>query len=262
MVTESPSIRAVDAHKTSHLLLDAAVLLMASGAHTERVNRNLMRLALALDCKIEIFFSLSGITLTVHNKSCEPITAFRKIPNYGVQLSVVSAISRLSWKAMEQRLTFDEIEQEISRIRKLPHYPKQLVIVMLAVAGMAFCRTSGGDYFSMLLTGLATATGFFSRNVLLQKKYTLPVCIAAASFVASGISGLGYTIPLVQHPEVAVATSVLFLIPGIPMINSVVDLVHGHIITGQGRAMQATVISMAIAMGITLSSALLGVVLP
>ncbi|WP_366139496.1 threonine/serine exporter family protein [uncultured Endozoicomonas sp.] len=54
----------------------------------------------------------------------------------------------------------------------------------------------------------------------------------------------------------------MFLIPGIPMINSIVDLVHGHIITGQGRAMQAIVISMAIAMGITLSSALLGALIP
>lgn len=262
MVTQSTSIRTIDAHKSSYLLLDAAVLLMASGAHTERVNRNLMRLAAALDCKIELFFSLSGITLTLHHKSLAPITAFRRIPNYGVQLSVVSAISRLSWKAVEKRMSFDEIEQEIRRIRKLPHYPKQLVIVMLALAGMAFCRTSGGDYFSMLLTGLATGAGFFARNVLLQKQYILPVCIAVASFVASGISGLGYTTPLVQHPEVAVATSVLFLIPGIPMINSVVDLVNGHIITGQGRAMQATVISMAIAIGITLSTAMLGVVLP
>ncbi|WP_299734079.1 threonine/serine exporter family protein [uncultured Endozoicomonas sp.] len=262
MNTGSQSACSISAHKSSCLLLDAAVLLMASGAHTERVNRNLKRLAAALGFEVELFFSLSGITLTLSDHRHEPITAFRKVPAYGVQLSVVSAISRLSWKAMEEQMPFDSIEKEIQRIRTLPHYPKPLVIMMIALAGMAFCRVSGADYLSVALAGVATALGFYTRNLLLQKHYTLPICVAMAAFVASGISGIGYISAIIPHPEIAVATSVLFLIPGIPMINSIVDLVHGHIITGQGRAMQAIVISMAIAMGITLSSALLGALIP
>ncbi len=262
MTTKPPEIHEHNTNKTSYLLLETAVLLMSAGASTERVNRNLTRLATGLSCKIELFFSLSGIILTVYDRLHEPVTAFRKIPSYGIQLSIVSAISQLSWKATQQHMSVAEIEKEIERIKKLPPYPRQLIMVMIAVAAMAFCRTFGGDYFAMLLTGFSTITGVLIRDALLRRHYPLSVCIVTAAFVASGISGFGYELPLVQHPEVAVATSVLFLIPGIPMINSVIDLTQGHITTGQGRAMQTTVISMAIAIGITVSTALLGVILP
>ena len=248
--------------QSADLLLDIAVLLMSSGAHTERVNRNLNRLAAALGFKVELFFSLSGITITLTDQQAHPITAFKKIPAYGVQLSVVSAISRLSWKALESKMSFQEIEKEVLRIGNLPHYPKPFVVIMLALAGMAFCRVAGGEMIPVLLAGFATAIGFLTRNALMQKKYALPVCISAASFVASGISGLGMVANIGAQPEIAVATSVLFLVPGVPMINGVIDLMHGHMITGQGRAMQGIVFSFAIAIGITLSSTLLGVLMP
>ena len=67
--------------------------------------------------------------------------------------------------------------------------------------------------------------------------------MGAASFVASGISGLGVLFDVGQSPTIAVATSVLFLIPGVPMINGIIDLMHGHIIVGQARAMLGAVIS-------------------
>ena len=243
--------------KSLFLLLDAGVLLMASGAHTERVKRNLERLATALGYHIEYLFSLSGITITLSDARNHSITAFKRISIYGVQLSTVSAVSRLSWNALEQNLSLEDIEQELNRIRNLTHYPKPFVITMLALAGMAFCRIAGGEMLPVLLAGLATALGFITRNALLGKGYTLPVCIAVAAFIASGVSGLGIVANMGEHPEIAVATSVLFLIPGLPMINSTIDLIHGHMTTGQGRAMQSMVISFAIALGITLSTACL-----
>ncbi len=255
-----PSKHSGHQRQCADLLLDIAVLLMSSGAHTARTERNLNRLAVVLGFQAEMFYSLSGITVTLTNKKLQPLTAFKKIPAYGVQLSVVSAISRLSWKALEQDMHFDDIKQEVNRIRNLAHYPAVFVVIMLSLAGMAFCRVAGGETISIMLAGIATALGFLTRNTLLQKKYALPVCIAAASFIASGISGLGLVLKIGTHPEIAVATSVLFLIPGVPMINATIDLMQGHMTTGQGRAMQATVMSFAIALGITLSSALLGVI--
>ena len=245
----------------SNLLLDIAVLLMSSGAHTERVNRNIRRIAIALGYDIELFFSFSGITLTLSctNGSTYQHTAFRRVTAYAVNMSVVSAISRLSWKARVDQLDETAIRKEIDRIRTIPHYSKIQLLLMISLTGMAFCRLAGGEIPAMLLAGLATALGFTTRNALLSRGYNLALCIGAASFVASGISGLGILFQLGQFPEIAVATSVLFLIPGVPMINGIIDLMHGHIIVGQARLMQGIVIAFSIAMGIVISSTLLGV---
>ncbi len=245
----------------SNLLLDIAELLMASGAHTERVNRNILRIAKILGYDVQVFFSFSGVTLTLvcdHGDDYEH-TSFRRIKGYGVNMSVVSAISRLSWKAGVESMTLVEIRTEVERVRSIPHYSKIKLVTMISLAGMAFCRLAGGEPLAMLLAGLATALGFTTRNALLNRGYNLALSVGAASFIASGVSGLGIPLEIGQKPEIAVATSVLFLIPGVPMINSIIDLMHGHITIGQGRAMQGVVIAFSIAMGIVLSSGLLGV---
>ncbi len=240
----------------SQLLLDIAALLMSSGAHTQRTVRNVGRIARALGYHVELFISLSGITLSLAavKQPDHQYTVFRKVTHYGVQLSVVSAVSRLSWRVHEENLALEEIRTEVERIANLSHYSKTWLVIMISLAGMAFCRIAGGEILPALLTGLATASGFLVRNTLLSKNYNLSLSVFTAAFVASGLSGLGLVWNIGTSPEIAVATSVLFLIPGVPMINSIIDLMHGHILTGQGRAMQGMVISFAIALGIFLSS--------
>ncbi|WP_062269663.1 threonine/serine ThrE exporter family protein [Endozoicomonas arenosclerae] len=250
-----------DYRVVSSLLLDIAALLMSSGAHTERVNRNVRRIAHALGYNIELFFSFAGITLTLSDQKSPHLqhTAFRRVSTYAVNMSVVSAISRMSWKVSVENWPLESIAREVERIRSIPHYPRVVLLVMITLAGMAFCRLAGGEIPAMLLAGAATAIGFTARNIMLGSGYNLALSIAAASFIASAISGLGLVFHWGEAPEIAVATSVLFLIPGVPMINSIIDLMHGHIIVGQARAMQGMVIAFAIAMGLVISSALLGV---
>ncbi|WP_422139822.1 threonine/serine ThrE exporter family protein [Endozoicomonas sp. ALC020] len=245
----------------SSLLLDIAVLLTSSGAHTDRVDRNIRRISYALGYDIELFFSFAGITLTLSDRESPHLqhTAFKRVGHYAVNLSVVSAISRMSWKVAFENWPMTDIAIEIERIRSIPHYPKMVLLVMITLAGMAFCRLAGGEVLAMLLAGAATAIGFTARNILLAKGYNLALTVVAAGFIASTISGMGLVFHWGDSPEIAVATSVLFLIPGVPLINSIIDLMHGYIIVGQARATQGIVIAFAIAAGIVISSALLGV---
>ena len=254
----SPGLRQ---RKCADLLLDIAVLLMSSGAHTERVHRNLNRITTALGYEQEVLFSLAGITLTLSDSkdTGAQYTAFRRIHGYGVHLGKVSGVSRMSWRICQEGMTIAEIKAEVERLKSLPHYPQIFVVAMIALAGMAFCRLAGGEILSVMLTGAATAIGFMTRSKLLSSGYNLPLSVCSAALVASSVSGIGIVFDLGVSPEIAVATSVLFLIPGVPMINAVIDLLQGHTVTGQGRAMQGTVIAFGIALGIVLSSALLGI---
>lgn len=70
---------------------------------------------------------------------------------------------------------------------------------------------------------------------------------------AGGITGLGLT------PEIAVATSVLYLVPGIPFINSFCDLIDRHYICAYGRAMHAIVLVCCLSFGLCAGMALMHV---
>ena len=51
--------------------------------------------------------------------------------------------------------------------------------------------------------------------------------------------------------DVAIATSVLFLIPGVPLINGVIDIVEGHILNGIARLTSALMLIVCIAIGLS-----------
>jgi uncharacterized membrane protein YjjP (DUF1212 family) len=71
-----------------------------------------------------------------------------------------------------------------------------------------------------------------------------------ASFSASLISGLFRKLGIGNTMEHAFAASVLFLIPGVPLINSFSDLIEDNILNGIVRAINGLLIAFAIALGL------------
>lgn len=59
-------------------------------------------------------------------------------------------------------------------------------------------------------------------------------------------------------PETALGTSVLFLIPGVPLINSIFDLLEGHVLVGISRAVNALILIVCIALGLSVTLLILG----
>lgn len=82
-------------------------------------------------------------------------------------------------------------------------------------------------------------------------------CITA--FVATTISGLMLTLPAFsQTPTIAMAASVLLLVPGFPLINSVADMFKGHINTGLARWAIASLLTLATCVGVVMSMTVWG----
>ena len=53
-------------------------------------------------------------------------------------------------------------------------------------------------------------------------------------------------------PEVALGTSVLYLVPGIPFINSISDLIYGHNLCFLSRLTHASVLTVCLSAGFIL----------
>jgi uncharacterized membrane protein YjjP (DUF1212 family) len=52
---------------------------------------------------------------------------------------------------------------------------------------------------------------------------------------------------------VALDTSVLFLIPGVPLINGFIDIVEGHILNGFSRLTEGALLVLCIAVGLAVT---------
>jgi len=95
---------------------------------------------------------------------------------------------------------------------------------------------------------LATLLGMFIRQQMQKRHYNHFIVFMVSAFSASMFASLtlipGWT------PDIAIGTSVLFLIPGVPLINGIIDILEGHTVTGTSRLIQATLLVICIATGL------------
>lgn len=102
----------------------------------------------------------------------------------------------------------------------------------------------------MLVAFISTFLGLYVFQETHKLKYNLYIRIFLGSFVASTSASLGILYGIGANPQTALATSILFLVPGVPLINSFTDLLDNNIINGMVRFTTGLMIVLAMAIGL------------
>lgn len=243
--------------RVAGILLETGALLMSCGASTGRIRITVNRISEALGFQAELMVTHRALMLTISddpndtaNGTEHLFSRIKRTSPHGVNFRIVSGISHLSWNVADNNWDIDQIEEELERLQALPHYPRLLLLTLVSLAGSSFCYLFGGGYIEMMVTFTASFIGLFVRQETMKRKYNPYICVYLAALTASLISGLAEYYGIGDHPAKAFATSVLFLVPGIPLINSFTDLIDGNILNGLVRGINGFLIAFAIALGL------------
>jgi uncharacterized membrane protein YjjP (DUF1212 family) len=147
-------------------------------------------------------------------------------------------------------VSLDEARQELERLLGLPHYPRALTLFVVSLAGASFCYVFGGDWLQMAIAFGATCCGLYVKQEMTKKSFNAYLITFAAALVAAVVVGIFHKAALHHHLEQAFATCVLFLVPGVPLINSITDLIDGNTLNGIDRGVKALMHALAIAFGL------------
>ena len=229
-----------------------ASTLMGSGAYTSRVIRSVDRMAAALGVKIELSASMSTIMLSVEDpRTGEFMTKVVKTSKVPIAFELNSDLCRLSWQALDNKYSLDEIKSRYAEILAKPKMGAVFVLFAVGLANAAFCRLFGGDFTSMAIVFSSTLVGFSLKQRLQKGGLNEYLVFIASSFTAStcACSSLCFG----GTGEIAIATSPLFLIPGVPLINGVMDILDGFTISGVSRLIKAVILIVCVAAGLSLT---------
>ena len=233
------------------ILVDTGALLMSSGASTARTRNTVNRISERFDFQTDMFITHRAIMLTVHDEANKyTFSCVKRTSPHGVNFKIVSGISRMSWRVMDEDWNLQQIRIELNRLVGISHYPRWLVIIMIALAGASFCRIFGGGLIELIVTFFATSIGLIVRLESVKLNFNPYLCVFFASFISSIIAGLSIKLNIGVSPELAFAASVLFLIPGVPLINMFSDIIDGNLMNGLIRGINGLTISFAIALGL------------
>lgn len=226
--------------------------MMGCGVHTSRVIRSAKRIGEAYGYVVKISVFQKSIILTLLDKEThEHHNDVVGIPTLPISFEHNAQLSALSWKTYDEHLPLSSLKKEYKHIIEQPLIHPFFVLMLVGIANASFCRLFGGDWWSMGIVFSATLCGMFLKNKMTSIGINHYLVFIVSAFVASLCASIALIFDTTS--EIALATSVLFLVPGVPLINGVIDIVEGHVLTGFSRLIYASLLIICIATGLSMT---------
>lgn len=253
----------IDPERLLDFLLRFATTQTSVGVQTSRIVVNTTRVAHAYGYELTIMMFQRNITMTLMpatsdnteashvSRAQHPVTGMIRHRHLPLNFFLNAELSRLSWYTYDHHPSLEELEDRFEAIVTSPPVNRWLILFLISLANMAFCFLFGGDLGSGLCVFAGTLCGFFVRQELNARHVYPYLVICVSAFVASFVVGLGAKLGLEANPEIALGTSVLYLIPGVPFINGMMDLLDGFMLNGISRLMTAVMIVISITVGLS-----------
>lgn len=229
-------------------------IMVASGTHSSRISRSAKRIAQAYGYDLRLDLALRNLSIMLCDAS-DPSIHYHEliaVPPSPISLSNNADLSRLSWEVYDTHMPVEEFEAKFNAIVQTPRYKHQTVALMASLASFGLCFLFSGSIWAMLLVFVSTYISFNLKSFLTKKQVNNHLIILLTALTASLIASCGAFIDTATA-EVAVATSVLYLVPGVVFISGLIDTLEGFVIIGFSRLVNAAMHTICLALGLLLS---------
>lgn len=241
-----------DNSSLARFMADYSAWLLGCGATCIRTEKNVMRMAQAYGMKATVAVYPDSVEVIMRDEAGTCIaTALAEHMKIPISFAMNTTLSRLSWDVADQKLSFNDTLKAFHRIIHQPRPHTWLLLLVVSLANASFCRLFGGDYVAMAIVAIATLAGFRLKQLLSARNFDIRLTVFLCAILSSAIGASAVIFNLGSTPAIALGTSILYLIPGIPFINSFSDLICRHYICAIGRFFDAAILTICLSAGLS-----------
>ena len=235
--------------------------LLRAGDTAFRVRHSMGALGLALGFdELSVQIGLGAITATAR-KGEEAVTLVREVGPPGVNTARIRALEEV---ALCTQPDVEELAAKLDSVEKItPRYSVLRTSVAIGVSCGAFAFLNGGNWVEVIAATLGGGVGQRLRAFLFRRRYNQYAVAAMSALVASAVYCL--TSALIIHAGLGIArhaagfiSSVLFLIPGFPLVAALLDLLQHQTAASVTRFAYAMLALSAAAFGLSVVTELVG----
>jgi len=238
--------------------LDAARLLMESGGKAKSVDELVHLIAHGLgaeSAELRIGYASLSLTISIGHSS---ITRMKKVGLIGVNQQLEQGLWHLAKRGSHERLEVEQVEEQLARLAlATPRYGAWVTAVGVGLACAAFGRLLGVDLKGSVPVFLAATVGQIIRQLAVKFGLNVFICTGLVSSVASLLTSMGGRLAGSGTIGTAVIASVLLLVPGVPAVNALNDILEGYPTLGSARAITVMMTLVFIAAGLWIGPILL-----
>jgi uncharacterized membrane protein YjjP (DUF1212 family) len=238
----------------------AGKLMLMYGAETYRTEETMRRIANKAfpDSQVHTFVTPTGIFLTIADQD-EQRTQMMRIIERGIDLHKVTEINQLSRSFSAGEIGCEELKNALLSLEKeKPLYPLRLQHLMAGIAAGSFSYLFGGDFSDLIPAFLA--------GILVNISLITALSVLRMKFVAELFSGfaaglicilLYYGLGMGSNFNMIVIGSLMPLVPGVAITNSIHDLMAGDLVAGVAKGAEALLTALAVAAGVMIDLSLI-----
>lgn len=226
-------------------------LMLENGAETYRVEDSIERVAMAYGVKsADVYAASTSITITIHSPDDKILTRVKRIHSRSTNLDKIERLNRLCRRTCEMEPSLDVVRQSLYGISLRPNYSFWTQVFGYALTTSSFTLFFGGnlaDTICALMIGAVIKGVSHQLNYLKSNPFfSIIICSSVIPLLTIFFYRLGFA----HHIDVIIIGSIMPLVPGVALTNSVRDLMAGDFVAGQARMTEAILIATCIAIGI------------
>ena len=225
--------------------------MIVSGANLERVH-----LAVEFICKayglhdVSIFLLSSYISVAAYDEHGNYSSHQASIPPSGIHLERLRSLNQLSYKVTEITPAPKLLAKMLERAMNVPDYSDVIVLAGKICAASCLSFMFGGNFADLIPVAIVTAIIHFVMRMLESTGLDRIVINALTMFIATAVSVIFVYSGVGSNLAVVLITVSMLVIPGVPLVNAMRNMLCGMENNGILQMLKITVETLALAMGI------------
>lgn len=207
-----------------------------------------------------IFMLPHNLVISGAAEGLEPVIRMSDIGNFHLNMEEITQFMHMTNKILEEVPAPSELDGRLKEALQAKHYSKPMVVLGMVIALLSLNVIIGGTWRDAILIALGISCVMGSEMYLSSFPGTNKIILTfVGSFLIGVVDMICFRLGFVSDPYHIMIVTSIGLIPGIPLINALREMILGRILGGGLLFTTAFIETAAAVCGFALSMVFLGV---
>ena len=239
----------------------AGEIMLKNGAETHRVEDTMCYILRKSKAEaVEANVTMTGLVATIEVPNSNPITVIRRVQKRGTNLNRIMEVNNISREYCSDNITLEEAYDKLKHVSG-KQYSVFVYNIATVITPTGFALLFGG--------GLKETVASAIVGLVLSILMTIGKKLSMKSFILNMLSsfGIATTAMIIRlfwpdmDQNIVIISGIMPLVPGVAITNAIRDTLEENYISGAARILEAFVIASAVALGVGVGMAFMGMFL-
>jgi len=229
----------------------AGQIMLENGAETYRVEDTMERICKASGITyVDTFATPTGIFISTRTGEYDYSTSIKRVRNRTINLYKIFEVNNISRKLVNKDIDFTDALKLLENLNSEKQMALWLLVLSAGLCSGTFALLFGGSLTDGIITTFSGALIQLLSTFTLSKNISYFLGNMASGAIAA-IIGIVFAEILNQgNIDKIIIGSIIPLLPGVAITNAIRDTIHGDLVYGTVRGVEALLIAVSIAAGV------------